>query len=207
MVTATPGLTGWFTWVYYQTGQPLFGWHPPNGYPDSKFAWNTTSPRVMTWRIANMLVTIWDEDADDYYFDLVGRTPAGVLSAQAIVDFWSVEILGRALPAAEEGPLVSFMAQGADPDADLPLGSNWETDERLRSLVALLLMWPDLSLEITSSGDRLMMKTTRRGFLVGLLRRHCRLRGLQIQYRGLRRPQRKPRDPDRGLPCGEAWMA
>ncbi len=135
-------LTGWFLWEYYQTGQPLFGWHPPNGYPDSKFAWNTTSPRVMTWRIANMLVSIWDEQADDYYFDLLSRTPASSRTAEEIVDFWSVEILGRGLPAAERGPLVSFMAQDTPADEDLPLGSDWQVDERLRALVALILMCP-----------------------------------------------------------------
>ena len=135
-------LSGWFLWEYYQTGQPLFGWHPPNGYPDSKFAWNTTSPRVMTWRLANMLVSIWSEEADDYYFDLVSRTPASSRTAEEIVDFWSVEILGRLLPVAERGPLVSFMAQDTPIDQNLPLGSDWEVDERLRALVALILMCP-----------------------------------------------------------------
>ncbi|MEM8932952.1 MAG: DUF1800 domain-containing protein, partial [Acidobacteriota bacterium] len=59
-------MTGWFYWEYYQTGQPLFGWNPPNGYPDFKEAWNTTAPRVMCWRLANMILSIWDED-DDFY--------------------------------------------------------------------------------------------------------------------------------------------
>lgn len=138
--------SGWFLWEYYQTGQPLFSWHPPNGYPDSKFAWNTTSPRVMTWRLANLLVTMWSEDAESgFIFDLAGRTPTGVRSANQIVDHWSLEILGRPLPPGERGPLVSFMAQDAHPDTPLEIGNydaHWETHERLHALVALILMCP-----------------------------------------------------------------
>jgi uncharacterized protein (DUF1800 family) len=136
------GISDWFTWVYYQTGQPLFGWHPPNGYPDIKAAWNTTSPRVMCWRLANFFVQIHDEDTDQYHFDLLGITPPGVRSPQALVDFWSQRILGRPLPAAEEQSLVDFMAQGANPLTDLDLDNDWEIQERLRALVALVLMSP-----------------------------------------------------------------
>jgi len=136
------GVTQWFYWEYYQTGQPLFSWHPPNGYPDLKAAWNTTSPRVMCWRLANFFVQVWDEDNELHYFDLLGQTPAGVRSAQALVDFWSERILGRPLPTDEEQKLVAFMAQGENPLDDLPLDTDWETQERLRALVALILMTP-----------------------------------------------------------------
>jgi len=136
------GITDWFNWVYYQTGQPLFGWHPPNGYPDIKAAWNTTSPRVMCWRLGNFFVQVYDQDNERYYFDLLGQIPVGVRSAQALVDFWAPRILGRALPIVEEESLVSFMAQGQNPLTDLPLDDDWDTQERLRALVALILMSP-----------------------------------------------------------------
>jgi hypothetical protein len=136
------GITDWFSWVYYQTGQPLFSWHPPNGYPDIKAAWNTTSPRVMCWRLGNFFVQVYDQDADNFYFDLLSQTPAGVRSAQALVDFWGTRVLGRALPSAEEQSLVSFMAQGLNPLTDLPLDEDGDVQERLRALVALILMSP-----------------------------------------------------------------
>ncbi|MEM6793454.1 MAG: DUF1800 domain-containing protein [Acidobacteriota bacterium] len=135
------GLTGWFLWEYFQTSQPLFGWHPPNGYPDVKFAWIATSPRVMTWRIANMLLGIWNEATEFWYFDLFERTPPSVRSPEAIVDHWSGEVLGRALPAGERQPLVSFMAQGADPTEPLDW-NRWVAGERLRAAVAMILMSP-----------------------------------------------------------------
>lgn len=135
--------TNWFLWEFIATGQPLFSWHPPNGYPDTKFAWNTTSPRVMTWRMANMLVGLWDEANDDYLFDFSARTPAGVRTAREIVDHWAQEILGRSPSESEQASLLAFMAQGASPDVDLPeLGTDWETDERLRTLIALIMMCP-----------------------------------------------------------------
>ncbi|MCG8460392.1 MAG: DUF1800 domain-containing protein, partial [Holophagales bacterium] len=136
------GITGWFHWEYWQTGQPLFAWSTPDGYPDTKIAWNTTSPRVMTWRLANMLFSIWDDAADYYYFDLRSMTPAGVRSARELVGYWGGRILGRPLPAAEEQILIAFMAQAEDPDADLPIGTDWETADRLRAMVALIFMSP-----------------------------------------------------------------
>jgi uncharacterized protein (DUF1800 family) len=136
------GATQWFYWEYYQTGQPLFSWQPPNGFPDFKEAWNTTSPRVMCWRLANFFVQVWDDVGEVYYFDLLAQTPAGVRSAQALVDFWSERILGRPLPDGDEQKLVAFMAQEANPFDDLPIRTDWETQERLRALVALILMSP-----------------------------------------------------------------
>ncbi|MEM1180703.1 MAG: DUF1800 domain-containing protein [Acidobacteriota bacterium] len=136
------GTSGWFLWEYRQTGHALFRWAPPNGYPDIKEKWNTTSPRVMTWRLANMLLGIWDEDTDYFLFDLRQMTPAGVRSAQEIVGYWSQRILGRALPTSEAQPLIDFMAQDSNPDADLPIDADWETAERLRGTVSLILMSP-----------------------------------------------------------------
>ncbi len=133
--------TDYFLYAYYMTGQPLFSWHPPNGYPDVKVAWNTTSPRVMCWRLANTLVMLYDAD-ENFYFDLLGQTPAGVRSAQDLVDFWTDRILGRPAAPAEEAELVDFMAQGHNPSFDLPLDTDEATQDRLRALIALILMAP-----------------------------------------------------------------
>ncbi len=133
--------TDWFRWSYYQTGQPLFGWHAPNGYPDIKFAWNTTSPRVLCWRLANTLIQI-DDDNSVIYCDAYGMTPAGVRSAQELVTFWTQRILGRPAAATDEEALVEFMAQGHNPNFDLPLDTDDDTKDRLRALVALIFMTP-----------------------------------------------------------------
>jgi uncharacterized protein (DUF1800 family) len=132
--------TNWFRWSYYQTGQPLFGWHPPNGYPDIKFAWNTTSPRVLGWRLANTLIQI--DDGENPYFNPYALTPAGVRSAEELVTFWTERVLGRPASATDHEVLVEFMAQGHNPNFDLPLDNDDDTKDRLRSLVALIFMTP-----------------------------------------------------------------
>lgn len=138
---ANDDATNWFHWTYYNTGQPLFGWHPPNGYPDIKFAWNSSSPRVMGWRLANTLISITN-DADQLYCNPYAATPADRRSARELVQFWTRRILGRLAEPLEEAELIEFMAQGHNPDFDLPLDADEDTRDRLRALVALICMSP-----------------------------------------------------------------
>ncbi len=133
--------TDWFDWVYRPTGQPLFSWHPPNGFPDVKPAWNSTSPRVMCWRLANSLLAFDDENGN-YYLDAPALTPPGVRTARDIVDFWVQRILSRSVTAQEEAELISFMAQGHNPDFDLPVDTDQDTADRIRSLVSLIIQSP-----------------------------------------------------------------
>ncbi len=133
--------TDYFLYAFYMTGQPLFSWHPPNGYPDVKVAWNTTSPRVLCWRLANTLIMLYD-DAGSFYFDILAQTPAGVRSAQDLVSYWTERILGQPAAALEEAELVDFMAQGHNPTFDLPLDTDEDTQDRLRALIALIFMSP-----------------------------------------------------------------
>ena len=133
--------TNYFLYMYYHTGQPLFGWHPPNGYPDVKDAWKSTSPRVGVWRLMNMFVQV-EDDNDNFVMDILGQTPPEVRSANALVDFWSERILGQSMAAPERENLVVYMAQGFNPDFDLPVDSDNFVQDRLRGLIALILMSP-----------------------------------------------------------------
>jgi uncharacterized protein (DUF1800 family) len=129
-------------WLFYLTGHYPFSWHPPNGYPDVAGAWTGTSPRVMTWRLTNWLVDVEGGDGA-YRLDAAAQTPAGVRSANGLVDFWIDRIFGRPLVAAVRQELVEFMAQGHNPDFDLPLDSDGDTRERLQSLLGLMFLSPD----------------------------------------------------------------
>ncbi len=133
--------TNYFLWAFYTTGQPLFSWRPPNGYPDVKAAWNTTSPRVMCWRLANTLMMLRDEN-ENYHLDALSQSPPEVRSAQALVSFWTERILGRPAAPPEEAELVDFMAQGHNPHFDLPLDTDELTQDRLRALISLIFMSP-----------------------------------------------------------------
>lgn len=136
------GDTGSFDYRYGHTGQDLFSHPAPNGYPDTRAAWASTTPRAQGWRMVNWLV-----DATDggglYYLDIVGQTPPGTRSAEALADFWIQRILGRAMPAAERQEIVGFMAQGFNPSLDLPLDTDENTRERLRAMVGLIFMSPE----------------------------------------------------------------
>ena len=46
------------------------------------------------------------------------------------------------MPAADRFEIVDFMAQGFNPNLDLPVDSDWDTQERLRAMVGLIFMTP-----------------------------------------------------------------
>jgi hypothetical protein len=132
--------------MYEAGGQPLFGWHPPNGYPDVRGAWQSANPRVALWRLVCWLVDS-DGDGNDRFFDIVNTTLASpARSAEEIVDFWLDRLLGRPAPPEDRAELVDFMAAGHNPTFDLPIHENeWPeyTQDRLRSLVGLIFMSPE----------------------------------------------------------------
>ncbi len=83
------------------------------------------------------------EDAgDNHLLDVVGQTPVDVRTAYELADFWIDRVLGRPMPVAERLEIVEFIAQGHNPNSDLPVASDWDTQERLRSMVGLIFMSP-----------------------------------------------------------------
>ncbi len=137
----------WFKGDLYErvelAGNFPFEWHPPDGYPDRKEAWTTTSPQVFGWRLLNWLVNVRAaEGAPRYMTDLWGQTPDSSSASEAI-DFWIDRIFGRALPDNERTPIVEFLANGAPASAPLDLSSESSADSaRLRAAIGLLLMTP-----------------------------------------------------------------
>ncbi len=128
-------------WRYDQAGQPLFAWRAPNGYPDHKDNWHSATPRVMTWRLVNWLIDVRN-DSDVFRLNVLAQTPTNIRTANQIADFWIDRVHGRSIPAAERQEIVEFMAQGHNPDFDLPLDTDEDTQDRLRSMVGLIFMSP-----------------------------------------------------------------
>lgn len=136
-------------WLYEPAGQVIFGWHPPNGHPDVRGAWQSSTPRVALWRTVNWLVEP-DDDGNDRFFNIVDWTLAALPSAErtatTIAGAWIWRIFGRGIPAAEREELIEFMAQGHNPDFALPIHTNEWPDywqDRLRGLVGLIFMSPE----------------------------------------------------------------
>jgi uncharacterized protein (DUF1800 family) len=130
-----------FLWLYGRTGQSLFSHPTPDGYGDTHEVWTSTSSRAMTWRIVNWLVDLRDP-SDAHYLDVLAETPPEVRSANALADYWIQRILGRPMDAAARIEVVELMAQGANPDFDLPVASDENTRERLQAMVGLIFMSP-----------------------------------------------------------------
>lgn len=130
-----------FFWTYESTGQPLFAWSPPNGYPDDKGSWSSTMPMLQRWRFCNSMIE-WRYGGDGPNKDayrLAFANPPTIKTPNAIVDYWSDRLLGLRLPDSERQPVVDFMADGRNPNFELP-----ETDiaDRLRYMIALIFMVP-----------------------------------------------------------------
>ena len=134
--------TSTFGWRYDKANHIVFGWHPPNGHPDVRAAWQSASPRVACWRMVNWLVE--SEDAgESWRLPVIAQTPPGVRSANAMVDYWTDRCFGRPLTTTDRDELVDFMAAGFNPDLDLPLDTDDDVQNRLRSFIALLYMSPE----------------------------------------------------------------
>jgi len=130
-----------FYWRFEGTGHAQFAWPSPNGFPDLREAWQSMTPRVMSWRLCGWLVDFKDPN-DNFYLNVLAQTPAHIRSASGLADHWINRILNRPINPADRDQIVQFMAQGFNPDFDLNFNDS-DTRDRLRSMVALILMSPD----------------------------------------------------------------
>ena len=141
-----------FFWFFDATGHTPYSWPAPNGYPDTALAWSGSNSYTMTWRLLH-----WVSDTSDNGTPLapvLAATRSGVSTwtANNLVDFWCRRLLGYLPPAARRATLVQFMAQNGDPASYVITDTdNWAASDpkrhynhqRLRSLVALVLMSPE----------------------------------------------------------------
>lgn len=132
-----------FFWWYDPMGQPLFGWSPPDGFPDYRGAWTSTMTTLQRWRFVNSVLG-WSYGGDGPNKDvkriqLLPQTPSAVNTPVQLVDYWSNRILGRIMPNEEYQPIVEFIAQGRGLTQPLP---DKDKEERLPHMVALILMSP-----------------------------------------------------------------
>lgn len=132
-------------WMFEGAGQELFAWHPPNGHPDVRGAWQAANPRVTMWNVVNWLTELQDANGA-WRLDALAQTPPEARSAEQLVDFWLPRLLQREIDPALRAELVEFVAQGFNPTFDLPLDTNdwphyWQ--DRVRALVGLVFMTPE----------------------------------------------------------------
>ena len=137
-----PDLGGDFLYNYNRMGQELFSWATPTGYPDVKEDWTSMVPMLQRWRLCHWMVD-WSDSAVYRIANAVSQTPADKRSPNELVSYWESRILRRPLSNPDRQEIIDFIAQGRNPDYDLPLNTDDATQHRLRSMVGLILNTPD----------------------------------------------------------------
>jgi len=127
-------------------GQLPFYWPTPDGYPDIKVAWSSSSGLLARWNFALDLVGSVPRGANgrptggaaESPIDVVAQTPPEARTAGAVVDHWIDRILARPMLAADRAVLVDYLTAGGT-DGET-LGA--ERRPRIREMVALILDSP-----------------------------------------------------------------
>ncbi len=127
-------------------GHLPFYWSTPDGYPDVKVAWASSSGLLARWNYALDLVGSVDRGAGgrpaaggvESPLNVIDQTPSDRKTAGAVVDYWIDRILSRPMLAADRAVLVDYVTAG---------GTEFDTlsaDQRarIRELVALILDSP-----------------------------------------------------------------
>ncbi len=138
-------------WRMGSTGHSPYEWPAPNGYPDTGVAWSGSNSYAMTWKLLNWITE--NSDASVPMVPILATTRSGVSSwtANSLVDFWCQRVLGYIPTASRRQTLVAFMAQNGAATEVITDTDNWSAgtpkthynQQRLRSMVALILMSPE----------------------------------------------------------------
>ena len=114
-----------------QMGQPLFGWHAPNGYPDVAGAWLSTGGLLARWNLMQALVAA---RRDGSGVDLEALLPDAFANAGELVDGLAQRLLFQPLDPDDRAVLLAYLELAEDePVPRRVLGY------KLPQLVALLL--------------------------------------------------------------------
>ena len=114
--------SNWHFWELNRTGQNLFYWTNPDGFPDKKAAWLGASSVMSTWRYIQWMSVFTDTNGD-YYNDVVAQTisafGAAETTANSIVNYWYERACGVPADIDVQNKLSDFMSYGdyRDPQA------------------------------------------------------------------------------------------
>ena len=120
-------------WVTEWMGQPLYGHRPPDGYPDTRAAWDGSLAMARRWQLARSLTHNWN---DHVRVDLLAAHPKDLRDPGAVADHWARRLLGRPLSGAGRAAVLSALDVGG------PL-SDQDLSDRLPDAVSLIVMSPE----------------------------------------------------------------
>ncbi len=123
-------------------GQPLFSWRTPDGYPDDRKSWESTAPRVFTWRVEQLAERRKTSVRKPWFFNVRAVTQAQTdSSANQIVDFWVEQMLRRPISSEDRDVLVNYMRLFSAASSHIDL-DNEDNYSRLRGLISLIANSP-----------------------------------------------------------------
>lgn len=104
----------WLEEMLQQLGQPPYGWHPPNGYPDVAGAWLSTGGLMARWQIAQTL-THDAYSTGDYSLTTTLRQPIGTpQTGAALVDAVATQVFGAPLTGAARQHFLNYIGETGD---------------------------------------------------------------------------------------------
>jgi uncharacterized protein (DUF1800 family) len=128
-----------FWWNYFDLGQRMFEWRPPDGPPDVREHWATSNGMLQRWNYVYRLASGWWTN-DNYTLSVDGLMPNTVRTPRAIVEWWLVRCVQRPVADATMEGLIQFIAEGRS--SDLPIPED-QVEDKLKFLAATIVMCPE----------------------------------------------------------------
>jgi len=144
-------------WSFYNSGQMPFYWTSPNGYPDNKKDWLSSSSIMSTWRYIQLITQLHDDydESKPNFNDILAITfaqfpNAADRTANNLVDYWFQRACGFLPDTAMRDKLADFMATldytnpvPSDRDSAIDFSlEEWPSynQERLFAMVTMILL-------------------------------------------------------------------
>lgn len=128
--------------MLHALGQPPYGWHPPDGYPDTAVAWLSTSGLLTRWNLAMQLTHAAHEDPQGWGWGLRANLHEHIGSPQTVgelVDEVAAQVFGMPLGGEGRDAFIAYAADGGG--ANTPLTTR-RRGRKLGSLFGLMLASP-----------------------------------------------------------------
>jgi len=126
--------------IYDQMGQPVFGWRPPDGAPDTLFEWATSNGLMRRWTYVMSI------SSGSYYPDrgldipFANVMPSALNKPKEIVDWAIGKFIQREVSEATYTALAEFLAEGRSWHQPIPFT---QVVDKLKQLFTLIVLTPE----------------------------------------------------------------
>jgi hypothetical protein len=125
-----------------ELGQPPYGWHPPNGYPDVAGAWVFSGGLLARWNVAMRLTDGAYSDGGEWGYGLATAIRERIGRPETVgelVDGVAQQVFGVVLTGSNRAAFVDYVADGGGEETAVSLRL---LGQKLGSLYGLMLASP-----------------------------------------------------------------